>query len=636
MWTLAAGAVEPEDITVFLLSLGVMLGLAKLLGELARKLHQPAVLGEILAGVLLGPTLLGAIVPGVYGWLFPRFIAGTGGAYHPTFLGLEMLITLSVVLLLLVAGLEVDLSSLWRQGKATVLVSLTGMVIPFVLGFALGWFLPGVLGHDEAVDQLVFALFVGIALSITALPVIAKILIDLNMSKSDMGALIMSSAMINDLIGWIGFALVLAMLHSGPATGGAAPGAAGGGEQVTGAQQIVQTVVEPVTEAVGVADSAVESVPTTVGMTILLTIVFVAMMLTVGRWLGHRALPYVQAHFAWPGGVIVFVFVMAMLGAALTEWIGIHSIFGAFIVGVVLGDSNHLTNRTRETIHEFIINIFAPLFFASVGLRLSFITSFDLTMVLVIFVVACAGKMAGCYVGARWAGMVKRESWAVSFGMVGRGTMEIILGQLAYDAGLIGNELLVAIIIMALATSMMSGPGLLWLVKQTAPRKLESVVSSDAFIARLKATDRRGAIAELAAAAAKATDVDARQVHDAVWRRERFLSTGLEHGIAVPHARLTDLSKPIIVVGLSDHGIDFNAVDGEPARIICMLLTPDKNQTAQIELLEAVARAFITPAARRAARAATSFTEFKAALSITAKGEPPDAEDDPQAAAGPA
>lgn len=617
MANLAAAAIGPHEITVFLLSLGVMLGLAKLLGEIARQFGQPSVLGEILAGVLLGPTLLGAVAPDAYHWLFPQFTTSAGEEYHSTYIGLEMMITLSVVLLLLVAGLEVDLSSIWRQGKATFLVSVTGIIVPFTFGFALGWFLPSWLDHAPNVDKLSFSLFVGIALSITALPVIAKILMDLHMAKSDMGAMILSAAMVNDLIGWIGFALVLALMQTGNVTGG--------GEV---AHVIAEAVDQSVSQVVGASEHTVESVAekpaTAVGTTVVLTLVFVAGLLTVGRYLIHRLLPFVQAHFTWPGGVIVFVFVAAMFCAALTEWIGIHSIFGAFMLGIAVGDSAHLTNRTRETIHQFIINIFAPLFFASIGLRLNFIESFDLSMVLIVFVVACAGKLIGCYAGARMAGMVNRESWAVGFGMVGRGAMEIILGQLAFSAGLISENLLVAIIIMALATSMMSGPGLQWLLKQKVARKLSDAISGEAFIPRLRGTDRQSVIGELARAAAPLTPLDARDIHEAVWRRERTLSTGLENGIAVPHARLPGLKKPVVAIGLSDRGVDFNARDGEPAHIICMLLTPDREQTTQLELLEMVARAFATPAARRAARAAQSFTQFKAALTVTA----PEAEHD--------
>lgn len=627
MPTLAAGAIHPHDITVFLLSVGVLLGLAKLLGEIARWCKQPSVLGEILAGVLLGPTLLGYFAPGAYDWLFPEAVTVEGErVYSATFIGLEMLITLSAVLLLLVAGLEVDLSTAWRQGKAALSVSLAGMIIPFTLGFVLAWYLPGMLGLEgEALERhkLPFALFVGIALSITALPVIARILMDLNLAKSDLGAVILASAIVNDLVGWIGFALVLALMQAGEASGAA---------QVLAAE--AQAMGEVVGNAPGVAAETAHqlasSPASSVGATVVITLLFVFLTMTLGRWLVHRVLPFIQAHFAWPGGVLVFVFVLAMLCAALTEWIGIHSIFGAFILGVVVGDSSRLTNRTRETIHQFISNIFAPLFFASIGLRVSFVEAFDPVMVAVVLVVACVGKIFGCWAGAKLAGMSQRESWAVGFGMVGRGAMEIILGQLAYNHGLIGEELLVAIIVMALATSMISGPAMQMLLKRKQPRMLASMVSEKGFVGQLKARDREATIGELSHAAAAVTGVDATTIRDEVWRRERAWPTGMEGGVAVPHARLAELKKSHVIVGLSDEGIPFDAPDGSPSRIICLLLSPADKPITQIEMLEMVARAFAPPTARRSASQATSALGFRAALAVTsAEHEMEVVEEDP-------
>lgn len=622
MGVLAAGAIGPNEITVFLLSVGVLLGLAKLLGEVARRFGQPSVLGEILAGVLLGPTLLGAVAPTAYGWLFPEHAAGGDPAHpqmHVVYVGLSMLVTLSVVLLLLVAGLEVDLSSVARQGRATLLVSLMGIVIPFATGFALGWFLPEFLGHHDEKTHLPFALFMGIALSISALPVIAKILMDLNIAKSDTGAMILSAAMINDFLGWIGFALVLAMMQ-------VAPGGPGGGGE-TGAEQIVENVAEPIAATVSASGEEAEAIrhvseapAANVGMTVLLVLAFAAVMMTAGRWAAHRVLPWVQAHLSWPGGVLVFIVTAALLCAAFTEWIGIHAIFGAFILGVVMGDSSHLTGRTREMIHQFVTNIFAPIFFATIGLRLSLLESFRLDLVVVLLVVAVIGKLGGSYLGGWLAGLRHRESLAVGSGLVARGAMEIILGQLAYSYGLIGEELLVAIVVMALATSMMAGPSMQWLLQRKTAPKLANLVDGQGFIPELRATTRQQVIAELAEVGAKITGVEAREIYERAWRRERRYSTGLQHGIAVPHARLDGLPKRQVVVGVSKSGIDFDAMDGEPSQIICLLLTPEEDPNAQVELLDVVARTFSSQATRRATLEARSITQFKAGLAINDGG----------------
>lgn len=566
MLTLCAGGkLTPADITTLLAALAVMLVVARLLGELARRFHQPAVLGEICAGILLGPTVLGLIAPDLLDSLFP-----TSGNVA---IGLEFFIALAVTLMLLAAGLEVDLSSALKQGRATVLVSLAGMIAPFVLGFGVAWLLPDLLGLDDPELKLPFALFFGVALSITALPVIARIMIDLNLLRSDMGMLIMSSAMINDLVGWIGFALILAMVPQS-------------GEQVGG------------------------SLAETVGMTLL----FLAIMLTAARWAAHRALPFIQAHFAWPGGVLTFVLAAGIACAAYTESIGIHSIFGSFIAGVVIGDSRHLRSNTRETIHEFVMNIFAPIFFAGIGLRISFVESFDLVLVLLVLVVALIGKIGGCYVGARWAGIHHRPSLAIGMGMSARGAMEIILAQLARSAGIINDKAFVAIVIMALATSMLAGPAMARLTRGTQRRRLTDLISEPQYVADLDAVTARQAIEQLAAVAGPLAEVEPADILDQAWRREQLMSTGLSDGLAVPHARLANLKKPLVVIGRSTGGVDFNAPDGRRARLICLILSSAENPETQIEMLGVIASAFADTDVRRDAMAAENYTQLLAAL----------------------
>lgn len=640
--TLAAGPLSYEQVTIFLLAFGVLLGTARLFGEIARKFGQPTVLGEILAGVVLGATVLGnpAILgdDGVnvqfYDWLFPQYELNEAGEpveylllnaidsttvepagpvqdmvidnpgsvvvpeaepaetkrkYDGGFLSMSMFLTLAAVFLLLVAGLEVDLSIVWKQGKAALWVSMMGMVVPFAFGFGLAYAIPEVIGYDPDSDLLFpFALFLGIAMSITALPVIAKILMDLNMFRSDMGMLIMSSAMVNDLLGWIGFAMVLALV-AGAATVGADGAAAAG-------------------------SSATTDLLITVGWTLL----FVGGMLTVGRWLIHKSLPFVQANTSWPGGVLGYVLTIALVCAAATEAIGIHSIFGAFVAGVAIGDSKHLRAKTRETIEQFINNIFAPLFFAGIGLRVNFIEGFDIWAVTIVLVVAILGKLIGCYFGAKWAGLSKRESAAIGMGMSARGAMEIILGQLALSYGLITEKLFVAIVVMAIATSLIAGPAMQAILRQKQKRRLEDFLSDKHFAGQIKSSTRQNAIREMAAVAAEATGIDLDTIDAAVWRREQMLSTGLPGGIAVPHARLGALEKPLIIVGQSNAGVDFDASDGQLAEIICMILTPEADGEVQLEMLAAVAEAFITDDARRHCLDAQNFTEFKAALVTSA------------------
>jgi len=588
---LAAAEFSPDAITSLFLALGVMLALARAMGELVRKLHQPAVLGEIAAGVLLGPTVLGAFSPEIYHWLFADPAAATHTA---NFVVLEFLFLLSATLLLLVAGMEVDLGMALKQGKAAAAVALLGMLVPFSLGFAVAWVVPDALGlGPDVTDKLPFALFVGIAVSITALPVIASVLMDLKMLKSDIGMLIMSAAMLNDLLGWFVFAILLALI-GGQVNGGDAAGAAEAANAAAGA-------------------GAAASVLTSIG----LTVVFLAVVLTLGRWAFDRFVPMLQAHTTWPGSMISIVLVLALVCAAFTEYIGIHSIFGSFIAGVAIGDSDRLRESTRQTIHQFITNIFAPLFFAGIGLRVNFIESFDISVVLLVLVVAVIGKFSGSFVGARISGLKTRESAAIGGGMLAQGAMGIILGQLARQAGLIGEELFVAIVIMAMITSLAAGPLMQGILHKPIERTFAQLLSDKRFLPQLTGRTMQQVISQLAQCASEQCYLSAEDIERAVLEREQLMSTGLGDELAVPHARMAGLSKPVVVLGRSDFGIDFNARDGEPARLICLLLVPVEDQARQVELLRLFATAFGDSKRRREAMAAGTFTELLAALRTT-------------------
>ncbi len=572
MTLLAAASLSPSDITRLMLALAVLLGMARVLGETARRFKQPAVLGEILAGVLLGPTVLGFISPDLMEWLYPA------AADNPGRIALDGFVVIATTLLLLVVGLEVDLSTVRRQGKATGYISLIGVALPFMLGLGLAFTLPNTLGAGPRglAAPLPFAVFVGIALSITALPVIAKVLMDLNLAKSDLGMLIISSAMLNDLVGWIGFAVVLALL----------PHDASAGEHPS------------------------------VFTTISLTLIFLVVMITLGRWFFHKSLPYIQSRWSWPGGVLGFVSVIALTCASFTEYLGIHSIFGAFIAGVALGDSPRLRERTRETIYQFVTNFFAPIFFASIGLRINFVSNFAPLAVALVLAVAFIGKSTGCYLGATLAGMSKRESLATAFGMTCQGAVGIILGQLAFQAGLIGEQLLVAVVIMALATSLFAGPAMQAVLKTKSMLRLADILSERHIMQRLYAPDATDAIRQLSARAADLTGIPEDKIADAVLRRETIMHTGLPMGLAVPHARFAELNKPCLLIGHFQYGVDFDAQDGSRANLVCLLLTPESQPESQIELLALFARTFQDAELRQRVMDAESPTEFRAELNL--------------------
>lgn len=263
---------------------------------------------------------------------------------------------------------------------------------------------------------LFFAMFMGTALSISALPVIARTLMDLNLMKTDMGMIITGAATIDDLVGWSLFAFILSNF----------------------------------------AHESVMNLPPY--MTFILVFLLFTFMLTIGRFLAQRAHTLFKSHLPWPGSFLGITTVLILLAAACSELIGIHAVFGAFLVGLAFSQNLEKRDEAHEMIYQFVMYLFAPLYFVSIGLRANFVESFDLVLVLVVLIVACLGKVLGVTFGLVISKMPLRQSAAIGFAMNARGAMEMILATIAKDAGLIDDRIFVALIITALVTSMLSGP----------------------------------------------------------------------------------------------------------------------------------------------------------------------------------
>ena len=549
-----------HDALVFLLSIAVLLGVARLLGELGRAIGLPLVVGEILAGVLLGATGLRRIAPAAHAFLLPS---------GPPAAMLSGYTTIAVVLLLVVAGLEVDLEIVKRRGRSALRVALFGMALPLLGGLLVGYLVPdAVLVHPE--QRLLFAVFIGVALSISALPVIAKTLLDLGLFKTDIGLLVMTAAMINDLVGWVAFSILLGPMR-------------GGGVDL---QHLAMTI--------GVA------------------LLFGAVCFFIGRRVVDSVLTRIelQADLA-PGRVLSLLIVVAILGASITQAIGIHAVLGGFIVGVTVGGSPKLRERTRQTIQQFVTNVFAPVFFASVALRVDFLANFDVVLCLVIFAVASVAKVVGCGVGARISGMPWRESLVVGFGLNARGAMEIILALLARDAGLIDDRVFVALVTMAIGTSLIAGPMMKWLLfsprggipvsgRSASPEDAATLVRSGAFVANLMAATSARAIEELGHSLRASIGDLVEPALIAVLEREMMAPTGLGDEVAIPHAAVEGLTKPVVALGLSHDGIDFDAPDGRAARIVFLLLLPPKAFEREVRVLAGLARSVFDEPARKA------------------------------------
>ncbi|HXL54846.1 MAG TPA: cation:proton antiporter [Chitinophagaceae bacterium] len=393
------------EVLNFLIIVSIILISSRLLGEVFRKFKQPVVVGEILAGIIIGPSLLGSAFPDLFKQVFmsqPRAYGAFDG-----------LANIGVIMLMFIAGSEVDLKQIRKQGRQAASISLFGLLFPFALGFFCIWFFHDYIFSVPATDRLIPSLFFGTALSITALSVIVKVLMDLNIIRTKIGGLVLTAAMIDDFLGWILFSVIIQMMNAK-------------------------------------SDASFGS--------IMLVLLFVGFMMTIGRWMVDKILAFSVKYLAAPSGIITVAICLCMLGAVLTEYLGIRGIFGAFLMGVAVGDSKYFNHHIQNVIQQFVVNILAPLFFASVGLRVNFVTNFDLSVVLIILGISCIAKIVGAGIGSRISGLNKNESLSIAFGMNARGSQEIVLGMLALQAKIIDERIFVGLVVMTMVTILIAGP----------------------------------------------------------------------------------------------------------------------------------------------------------------------------------
>jgi Kef-type K+ transport system membrane component KefB len=392
-----------------------MLLTAVIFGQIARRFRQPAVLGELIGGIVLGPTIFGHFAPGTFAWWFP--------ADSPLLVARDAIIRVGMLFFLFVAGLEVKLKNIRHRKKQVPITAVFGLLVPMALGIGSVQAFPGVWGRPAESGGWVFSVFVGTALSISALPVIARILMDLRLIREELGIIVITAAALDDVVGWSLFAILLNVLM--PA-------------------RVSEAAVSWETLAINLA----------------LLVGFVVVMLFAGGRLSRPSLHWMKANVAWPSAFIGVSAAVIMGAAAVTETLGIHAVFGAYVVGIAVGQAFEAgeENEAHEVIHQFAVSFFAPLYFVSIGQKANFVKEFDAPLVLLVLLVACIGKIGGAGFGARLSGMPSREALAVGFGLNARGAMEIILASVALESGLIDQRVFVALVVMAVVTSALAGP----------------------------------------------------------------------------------------------------------------------------------------------------------------------------------
>ena len=406
-WWLGTRDALRQPLPLLLIQLIVIVTLARFFGAHSGRLGQPAVIGEMIAGIVLGPSALGALAPGMFQFIFPADSLGA----------LRMLSQVGVILFMFVVGMELDLKQMRGQARTAVLVSHVSIVFPFFLGTLFSFFIYESFSA-RGTNFSSFALFMGVATSMTAFPVLARILQERGMTKSSLGSMALTCAAVADVTAWTILLFVVAVVKSRSA-----------GNCL---------------------------------ITIGLLLLFVAAMLVVVKPLLRR-LPVAQMGVSSEPthNMVVAVLLLAFGAALLTEVIGIHALFGAFLAGVCIPRESDFRSRVRERLESFSAAFLLPLFFAFTGLRTQMGLLNDWASIgvcLGLVVAATLGKLGGSMLTARWSGMDWHDSFALGALMNTRGLVELIVLNIGFDLGILSPRIFTMMVLMALVTTCMTGP----------------------------------------------------------------------------------------------------------------------------------------------------------------------------------
>src|ERR1041385_4922336 len=397
----------------------------RVLGELMLRLRQPAVMGQLIAGLLLGPSFFGLLLPDWQHALFPKNTDQKAM--------LDAVSQFGILMLLLLTGMETDLKLVRQTGRASILASLMGIVVPFICGVTLGEFLPDSVLPDPE-KRLITALFLGTALSIASVKIVAMVVREMHFMRRTVGQVILASAIIDDSIGLIIVSIIFSLaLHGSIETGSLA------------------------TSVIG-------------------TLAFMVVSFTLGRRVVFFIIRWVNDNFVSEFAVITAILLIMGGMALITHAIGVHTVLGAFVAGILVGESPILTRHIDEQLRGIITAFFAPVFFGVAGLTADLTVLADPNMALLtagLIVIASIGKFGGAFIGAELGGLTKREGLALACGMNARGSTEVIIATVGLSMGALNQNLFTMIVAMAVLTTTAMPPTLRWALGRIPLRKEE-------------------------------------------------------------------------------------------------------------------------------------------------------------------
>jgi Kef-type K+ transport system membrane component KefB len=415
-----------HQLFLFMAEVAVLFLAARIGGEIAARIGIPLHVGELIVGMLLGPSLLGWVWPDAFEAVFPK------DALQRSLL--DIFSWTGIVFLVLIGGLETRLGILRRARGAVLGGWLGGFFLPFVAGFGLGLLFPESL-VPAGIERPVFALFLATAMSISAVPVIARILMDLDLYKTRIGMVILSSAIADDTIGWVVLSVV-----AGFASGGVKAGS--------------------------------------VAWTIVLTGAFLIMSFTFGKKFVRKAMRF-SSNLRVPHPQVSMMLLMVFAFGAVTQAIGVHLVLGSFVAAILIGRLPSVDTSSIDAVRQVGMGFFVPFFFAYTGIKVD-LTSLHgsaLTFTLLAVLVACLGKVIGGSVGARLGGMPRWEAIAVGVGLNARGAMELVIAAIGLSIGVLNEATYAIIVLIAVLTTVMAAPLLKFCVGRARPNATASPTS---------------------------------------------------------------------------------------------------------------------------------------------------------------
>ncbi len=406
----AEGAQSAPSEIIFLGQLIALVVVGRLIGEAMNRLGQPSVMGMLLGGILLGPSVLGWLWPDLQHAMFPRTPEQKAM--------LDAMSQFGILLLLLLTGMETDLELVRKVGRAALSVSLAGVAVPFVCGFALGQLMPEtLLPHPDR--RLITSLFLGTALSISSIKIVAAIVREMGFTRRNLGQIIVASAICEDSIGWVIIAITFSLAEA------------------------------------GTIDLA------SVAASVLGTALFLIASLTIGRRVVFFLIRWVNDNFESDFPVITTILVIMGVMALTTHFIGVHTVLGAFVAGVLIGESPILAKHIDEQLRGMILAFFMPVFLGAAGLSadLTVLTQGSLALMAVgLIAIASVGKFAGAFIGGAVGGLSRREAFALGCGMNARGSTEVIVASIGLSMGALNQNLFTLIVTMAVVTTLAMPP----------------------------------------------------------------------------------------------------------------------------------------------------------------------------------